>query len=586
MKAPRALGYGPAPNVRVGASMTTEASSAHRALRAAEARLAANVATLASPWRAARSNVLGWVGLGAAILAGALLFWSFDALPFMDLPAHAGLIAMRHRWGASPFEQQYFVYAPHLGPYSLFRGLGELFDRALGPVGAVRALATLPVVATPLALVFARRRLHGEVTPGFGYVGLLLSFGLMTLFGFASYLLGEACLVVTLTLWLELLVAADGASRPTARLLRLEVAVAVAAPLLFVAHGHAFVLFLVLAVVTCVAAGDRPRRLVRLRALVPAVALAAGAAWEESSSAPTGAVAVSAGKMAPFFEGVLDKLSLLATPTLMTKSGVDLAAGLAVWAGLLFGLAATVRASLASSQADPRVRHTRALLACVVTLAVLFLALPHAVGWFGFVDGRLVPLVMLVGLMAVRVDAVSPWLRFGFDRLAIVLAAAVLVVNYVASYRFQDEARGWREVLQAIPAGSRILNLPLDPNSEVFTGHPFVHYDKLVLADRPAVVSDVWFHQGTALYPRPGNPALRLPADYLSSDLHVTDLSAYPLEDWDYVLVRTRPEAASLPLPVPASLRLVDHRGGWWLFKETRSVVSLASLASPASRLP
>jgi hypothetical protein len=187
---------------------------------------------------------------------------------------------------------------------------------------------------------------------------------------------------------------------------------------------------------------------------------------------------------------------------------------------------------------------------------------------------------MLVGLMAVRVDAVSPWLRFGFDRLAIVLAAAALVVNYVASYRFQDEARGWREVLQAIPAGSRILNLPLDPNSEVFTGHPFVHYDKLVLVDRPAVVSDVWFHQGTALYPRPGNPALHLPADYLSSDLHVTDLSAYRLEDWDYVLVRTRPEASSLPLPVPASLRLVDHRGGWWLFEETRSQVR------PVSRLP
>jgi hypothetical protein len=562
--------------------MTTEASSAHRALRAAEARLAANAATLASPRRAsaARSNVLGWVGLSAAIVAGALLFWSFDALPFMDLPAHAGLIAMRHRWGASPLEQQYFVYAPHLGPYSLFRGLGELFDRALGPLGAVRALATLPVVATPLALVFARRRLHGEVTPGFGYVGVLLSFGLMTLFGFASYLLGEACLVVTLTLWLELLAAADGAPRSTGRLLRLEVAVALAAPLLFVAHGHAFVLFLVLAVVTCVAAGDRPRRLVRLRALVPAVALAAGAAWEEGSSAPTGAVAVSAGKMAPFFEGALDKLSLLATPTLMTKSGVDLAAGLAVWAGLLLGLAATARASLASPQADPRACHTRALLACVVTLTVLFLALPHAVGWFGFVDGRLVPLVMLIGLMALRLDAVSPWLRFGFDRLAIVLAAAVLVVNYVASYRFQDEARGWHEVLQAIPAGSRILNLPLDPNSEVFTGHPFVHYDKLVLVDRPAVVSDVWFHQGTALYPRPGNPALRLPADYLSSDLHVTDLSAYHLEDWDYVLVRTRPEAASLPLPVPASLCLADHRGGWWLFKETRSQVC------PVSRLP
>jgi hypothetical protein len=204
-----------------------------------------------------------------------------------------------------------------------------------------------------------------------------------------------------------------------------------------------------------------------------------------------------------------------------------------------------------------------------VTLVALFLALPHSVGWFGFVDGRLVPLILLVGLMAVRIDALSPWLRFGLDRLTVVLALAVLCVNYVASYRFQDEARGWREILGQIPAGSRVLNLPIDPNSDVFTGHPFVHYDKLVLADRPVLVSDVWFHQGTALFPRPDNPALRLPSDYLSSDLHVSDLSAYRIEDWDYVLVRTRPETAWFPLPLPASLRMVDHRGGWWLLEET-----------------
>jgi hypothetical protein len=135
----------------------------------------------------------------------------------------------------------------------------------------------------------------------------------------------------------------------------------------------------------------------------------------------------------------------------------------------------------------------------------------------------------------------------------------------VASYRFQDEAAGYKEVLAHVPAESRLLNLPLDPNSDVFTAHPFVHYDKLVLVDRPIVVSDVWFHQGSALYPTPYNPALRLPSSYSESNLKVIDWPAYHLDDWDYVLIRTRP---SSPQPhTPDRLVLEEHRGGWWLFR-------------------
>ena len=138
-------------------------------------------------------------------------------------------------------------------------------------------------------------------------------------------------------------------------------------------------------------------------------------------------------------------------------------------------------------------------------------------------------------------------------------------------------------MLAQIPPKSRVLNLPIDPNSDFFTGHPFVHYDKLLLTLHPAVVSDVWFHQGTALYPRPENPSLRLPPDYASSDLHFTAWSDYRLEDWDYVLVRTRPNAELLPLPVPTSLTLVDRRGGFWLFQEAapRDAEHPSSIRSP-----
>jgi hypothetical protein len=195
----------------------------------------------------------------------------------------------------------------------------------------------------------------------------------------------------------------------------------------------------------------------------------------------------------------------------------------------------------------------------------MFLALPHAVGWFGFVDGRLVPVAMMLALLAVRRSALPRSLGLALHYGAPVTAATIAALAMVASYRFQEEAQGYKEILARVPAESRLLNLPIDPNSDVFTVHPFIHYDKLVLVERPIVVSDIWFHQGSALYPTAQNPALRLPPSYSESNLKYIDWPAYHLEDWDYVLIRTRPNAAQPA--TPSRLTLEEHRGGWWLFR-------------------
>jgi hypothetical protein len=392
----------------------------------------------------------------------------------------------------------------------------------------------------------------------------------MTLLGFASYLLGVAVLIVALTVWLELMVAADDRAP---RAWRWEVTSAGLAPCVLLAHGHAFVIFLGLAGVSALATGNRWRRVMRLRALLPAVGLAAWAAWRERVGVlPAGSVALPRVAFSAHFQGVLDKLSLLITPTLITRTGIDAAVGLFVWAVIVLAVVATARslrqpfgAGTASAadiaeraqQAAPDAAretasraHSRALLASLAVLAAAFLVLPHSIGWFGFVDGRLVPLLLLLGLMAVRNQALGSALRATFERGAPIAAGAMV-------------------------ANARLLNLPIDPNSEVFTAHPFVHYDKLVLADRPVVVSDVWFHQGSAIYPTANNPALRLPDTYSESDLRSIDWPSYRLSDWDYVLIRTRP-AASEPR-VPPDLALSVHRGGWWLYRN-------AALASVPAR--
>ena len=507
-----------------------------------------------------------WWLLGALTLAGALLFWSYGALPFMDLPAHAGLIALRHRFASSPFEQRYFIYDPHIGPYTVFRELGDLFAGIVGPVAAVRLLATLPVIATPLAVAFSRKRLHGDASPSFAFLSLCLCFNLMTLFGLASYLLGVAVMIVTLTLWLELLADVDDGAASW----KSELRVGALALALFVTHGDAFVTFLALAGISTLAAGNRPARIWRGRALVPAVALAAHVAWiERASAVPLGSIRSMHDDVGVVFQGPLDKLSLLVTPTLMTRTGIDIAVGVIVWTMTAVGVVATARTIYRKNEpiSDRTSVHVRALLACLGVTLIAFVLLPHAIRWFGFVDGRLVLVSALLGLLAVRKDALTGRWPTWFESWPPALASAIILLAHVASYRFQDEAAGYREVLAHVPAESRLLNLPLEPNSEIFAGHPFVHYDKLALAERPLLVSDVWLHQGTALFARPENPALRLPQSYLEADLKRIDWPLYKLDDWDFILIRTRP--ASPEPGVPASLKRVAHEGGWWLYRRS-----------------
>ncbi|MDP8999476.1 MAG: hypothetical protein M3O46_05135, partial [Myxococcota bacterium] len=417
---------------------------------------------------------------------------------------------------------------------------------------------------TPLALLWARRRLHGDHTRTAAYFGVALSFGLMTSLGFASYLLGIAVLIVALTIWLDLLALVDvGAARGH----RQEALVTGVTTLLLLAHGFAFAIFIALATVCAAATGRRGARLLRLRALAPVIAFAAWMAWTQRTSAlPAGSVSMPNANLAlqSHFQGIVDKLSLLFTPTLLTRTGLDTFVGLVLWAVLLGGCVAA-RREARTPEIAVSWRHTRALLACIGAVLLAFFALPHSVGWFGFIDGRLVPLVLLLAVMAVRRAALGQRFARIYDRTAPIAACAMVVVALVASHFFQSEARGWREVLASVPAQSRLLNLPLDPNSDIFTGHPFVHYDKLVLADRPVVVSDVWFHQGSAIFPTAANPALGLPATYSESNLRFVDWHAYRWSDWDYVLIRTRP-AADQP-PVPSALALAAHIGGWWLFR-------------------
>lgn len=469
----------------------------------------------------------------AAWSAGVALFWAFPILPFQDLAAHAGMIATRARLASmNAPEASVLVYWPQLGTYSLFRALGAVLAAPLGPLGAVRALATVTWTAYPLALVWARRRTCGDWSATAAFVGMLLGLGFMTLLGFASYQLAAAIVLVANAEWIRLL----QAPRST----RQGALCAALALLLVVAHAYAFALFVVLALIAWSTAG---RALRALPWLFPAFVSAAYSVWSTCLHTPPMAAAVPV-VLHVRFSTLLEKLELLVSPTLMTRFGLDAAVSLALWALAFVRIRRDFRGA-----AVKRVLARQAALTFVA-----FLVLPHAIGAFGFVDARLLPTVLALALLGYDFPAPS----------AAAATFAVLGCDLFASARFQFEAVG-TEILQRVPAGARLLHLPLDPDSNVFAAHPFLHTDKLALVERPLIVSDVWFHQGTALYPTPAHPALRLPRSYPYSVLGSARWNEYQWDDWDYVLIRTRIDSAEAA-GIPARLVRIDHVGGFWLY--------------------
>ncbi len=471
--------------------------------------------------------------------AGLVLLWGFPVLPFQDLVAHAGLIALRARIAESPLEASVLVHWPQLGSYTLFRALGGAFAACCGPLAAVRALATLVWAAYPAALLWARWRTFGDWSTAAAYAGMLLALGLMTLLGFASYQLAAALVLVANAEWSRWL--------HTPRSARAGFGCAALGVLLVLAHAYAFAVFVALA---SVAWWLTPRRTARVwAALTPALGLLAYSVWSAFFVLAPGAAVL------PFdtrvrFGSVLEKLELLVSPTLMTRFGLDAGVSLLLWA---LAFAQVLRGR--------RQGGARRILAWQATLLVLsFALLPHAVGAFGLIDARLLPTALALALLGIDVQHRS------VERGAAAATLLVLACDLTASARFQSEAVGSARVLSQLPVGARLLHLPLDPDSDVFAAHPFLHHDKLALLERPLIVSDIWFHPGTALYPTRTHPALRLPTSYPYAVLERAHWAEYHWKDWDYVLVRTRPSSTE-PTGVPAILVRIDHVGGFWLYR-------------------
>ncbi|NOU32047.1 MAG: hypothetical protein HOO96_29435 [Polyangiaceae bacterium] len=488
-------------------------------------------------------------GLAFVLLLGAAVafFFASDLPPVQDAPGHAGLIALRHRIAESAFDQRFFRYEANLGPYSLFRLLGEVGRRIHGPLFAARLLSALPIVTLPVAVLYARRRLHRDESFTMGYVALAFALGLPTIMGLAAYLLGLSAFVALYTFW---------ASSPERPSLGRRIALAGLAVGLYLTHGHAFLLFAAaigLASQVGLAEGSLETRARKAFAvalvLLPAFALAAFVQWTTSAGA--------AGHRAAHgieFRGALDKVSLLATPSLMTRYGVDTAAGIV--------LAIVVVALLVRSARGDDRREARRAGAVAALFLVAFAAMPRTIGWFGFADGRLVLPMLLMALVGARLGALGPRATRAFAVAAPVLALAVVATDHLALRRFRAECRGFSTVLAEIPAETSLLYFPTRTESDAFSGDPFRHFDKLAVAAHPTLVGELWAHQGAAIYLTADNPATRLPIAYTERNEKAPRDVPFDAGDWEMLLLRS-----ASPPEVPSAYGLVRRDGDFWLFR-------------------
>jgi hypothetical protein len=503
--------------------------------------------------------------IGMAVLFGGLLVavaahWLFlPLLPHQDFPGHVAMLAIRERLGSSAFLQRYLASGSILGPYSGFLGLGHALAPAMGAEGAVRVIGALASCALPCALLLAHRRLCGRRWWGAGFLGLVITLGHLSAQGLISFLLGLAVMVLAFTGWVQII--QDDADRwPRARRrLRLSAMVALAL-LTALTHGFAFLLLL-LAAGVALAVGCRSRwraGLGRVWVFLPAVLALLLVQLRDGGQYPA---ALAEGPIA--LRSLGGKLLLPFLTTFLSRLGLDAVVAAVLW--LLLGAVAlqTIRAARLMPPGTPPAP-ALLLTRSGAVLAGLALLAPYRIHFFSSFDLRVACTALLVAMLAVVPAAHSPRLRRALHVGPPLLAGTMVLTLWVAGLLFQREATSIDPLLRKIPEHTRLLYLPVNPDSRVWAAAPFWHLEKRVLFDRDLLVANVWLHQGSALFPTAIGAPLLSVTPLATADGEVR-WSRYDLGPWDHVLVRNG--RATGPLGKPSALELVASAGGMHLYR-------------------
>lgn len=429
---------------------------------------------MASP--PAKSDLLV-AALGGALVLLSLgyvaVLWSFDALPFQDVPNHlarAVITADLLFHGGGRFGGE-FSLALLPRPYVLgdlaLAGLVEAF----GPYAGARLWTVVIAASLPLSLVVYLRA-SGASTQAIllgAIFGLYLGTDWSFLMGFQAFRLAVALTILGLAAWQAFLARGTAASY-----------LAFAGCLLagYLTHLSALV-FGGLGAGVIAAYALASTRTPLSRVLLGGLPLAALGGWQLASAgvAPEGITT---------WDPALLKLKRLATPF----RRIDLPTDVALF-GLLLAAVALLLRPIRSSWRSERFAVPALLSAAFVAT---YAALPMGHAYVCHIDSRALAFAAAFGVLAAVGGAEAGRLRSATAALlAVLLATATLAMLHVRFGAHNEELRRYREIAARVPPGAIVLPVAARAGAPVID--PLLHAGLFATIESGAATPYL-FHDG------------------------------------------------------------------------------------------
>lgn len=516
-----------------------------------------------------------YLGLAVSLVACVWPLWASALLPFMDLPQHLAVVRILHSYadasfGVAHYHAVDFSGTQYLSYYLLTDWLTYLMPLEV----ANRVVLSLYAIGVPLAMV-AYLRAHGR-DQAIALLAAPLVYNTFLFMGFANYVTAIPLLIWGLAVLQRLL---DDFSRA-----RLVLLTAVSL-LLFYSHAQTFVLYGLLAGISCLfgSRGWHPRHWWRAAAHI-APALLLMAIWASKSLLLASAQDWKSGhggrNVADAhvnFEPILERFATLPAQFLDAYRDDADEIVLCVWLAIAaLALVSARGLPLRDAQRDnagvvngtelPRFWLRRRLpeILFAVSAAVYVLS-PISYKWIWPISHRLVPVVALLGLGAIGYRRL-PW------RPLVLIVPATLLMLYASQMHvrkareFTAEAGPIRQVVAQAERGKRLMALIFNSGSTVVNQAPYIHFGQYYVIDRGGMASFSFanFPQSPVVYPTEGGPPT-LPARF---EWTPERFSWAEYGNWyDYFLLRDE-NGRNVFGADRDQVELVARQGVWSLYKK------------------
>lgn len=426
-----------------------------------------------------------FVTVALVVLVALLPLLAVDLPPLIDLLGHVGRYSIQTGLDEHPWLKQYYAFE-----WRIIGNLGaDILIELLDPFTDVETSAWIVVALNQMlaasGVVLLCREIHGRITP-FCLFALPLIYCFPFQYGFINFTLSMALALLAFTLWLRL-----GRTGRIALRAALFVPIAVG---IWLCHtfGWAF-LGLLCAAESLMRAQENGRAWhlalwdAGWRCLPLAVPLAPMMLWRGQDS--TGGL--TEGWFLP-----VEKLVWLWSILRLDNMALDI-----VSAAILFCL---VYAGLRS----PRFTRDRTMTAAATLCLLAFLILPVRVFGSFYADMRLAPYMMIVALLAIGDDKLTPRSRKWLMAAGVAFLALRISLTTATYVERERELDAHLEALAAIPEGARVATLVSLPCPVEWDLPWLGHVGSMAIARKSAFANDQWVTGGmnllSAHYPKAG----------------------------------------------------------------------------------